>query len=94
MLAETLRRTVKSPSAKVGAALFFIMCLICILAPVLAPYGQNEMDMLHTSAGPGGAHLMGTDMLGRDIFPGFCMGAGIPLPWASARRFSELQWAL
>lgn len=68
MLAETLRRTVKSPSAKVGAALFFIMCLICILAPVLAPYGQNEMDMLHTSAGPGGAHLMGTDMLGRDIF--------------------------
>lgn len=68
LLTETLRRTVKSPSAKLGALLLMIMCLMCILAPVIAPYGQNDIDLLHTATGPDTTHIMGTDMLGRDIF--------------------------
>ncbi|MGM9538730.1 MAG: ABC transporter permease [Candidatus Onthomonas sp.] len=65
---ETLKRTVKSPSAKVGAVLFVLMLLVCICAPLIAPYGTDDMDLMHMSAAPSAAHIMGTDVMGRDIF--------------------------
>ncbi|MDO4331360.1 MAG: ABC transporter permease [Eubacteriales bacterium] len=66
-LAETLVRMVKSPGAKVGTFLFVLMCLICILAPVIAPYGVNEMDLNAMFKGPCREHWFGTDAMGRDI---------------------------
>lgn len=66
-LAETLVRMVKSPGAKVGTGLFALMCLICIFAPVIAPYGVNEMDLNAMFKGPCAEHWFGTDAMGRDI---------------------------
>ena len=39
-----------------------------VLAPVLAPYEVNAVDMSQTLRTPSAAHLLGTDLLGRDIF--------------------------
>jgi len=37
------------------------------VAPLLAPYPPLKQDLLNSLAGPSGAHLLGTDDLGRDI---------------------------
>ena len=68
MLLETLQRMVKSIGAKVGVALFAMIVLACLLAPVIAPYGPNEMDLQNMFKGPSAQHICGTDGLGRDIF--------------------------
>lgn len=66
--AETMKRTVRSGSSKVGAILFIGMCIICICAPLLTPYGTNDMDLTQMFKGPSAEHFMGTDGMGRDIF--------------------------
>lgn len=40
----------------------------CLLAGVLAPYPSDFMDSTAVSQPPGGAHLLGTDHMGRDLF--------------------------
>ncbi len=67
MLLETLVRTVKAPSAKLGAALFIAMVLVCIFGPYLSPYDIADFDLLNMKAPPSLAHPFGTDALGRDI---------------------------
>jgi ABC-type dipeptide/oligopeptide/nickel transport system permease subunit len=63
---ETLQRMLKSPGAKVGTILFALIILLCLLAPLIAPYGPNDMDLKHMFSPPSPAHWMGTDALGRD----------------------------
>lgn len=79
MLLITLKRMMKSPTAKLGTVLLFLMAAVCILAPVIAPYDPNEMDLLMISKGPCKEHLFGTDVLGRDIFSRLLYGGRISL---------------
>lgn len=67
LLLDTLTRTVQSPGAKVGLAILLIVVLTSILAPLIAPYGPNEMDPQMMFSKPTLAHIMGTDALGRDM---------------------------
>jgi len=67
MLLETLQRTVKAPSAKLGAILFLLVLLAVIFGPMLSPYTIDQFDLLNTKAAPSAAHPFGTDSLGRDI---------------------------
>ena len=67
MLAETLRRTLHSPVAKLGAALLGLMVLACACAPLLTRYSPIEMDYAYINAPPCAAHPLGTDDLGRDM---------------------------
>jgi peptide/nickel transport system permease protein len=53
---------------KIGGAILVLMALLALLAPVIAPYGQNELDFEHLLSGPSPQHLFGTDESGRDIF--------------------------
>jgi peptide/nickel transport system permease protein len=62
-----LARLLHRPLA-VGALLFLAALVIaCVAAPLIAPYGPGKQDLLNPLAGPSGAHLLGTDSLGRDI---------------------------
>ncbi len=63
---ETLQRMLKSPGAKVGTALFLFIILVCIFAPLIAPYEPNDMDLSNMYSPSSSAHWMGTDGLGRD----------------------------
>jgi ABC-type dipeptide/oligopeptide/nickel transport system permease subunit len=67
LLLETLQRMVKSPGAKVGVVLLALIALASICAPLIAPYGPNDMDLKHMYAHPSASHLLGTDGLGRDL---------------------------
>ncbi|WP_445149720.1 ABC transporter permease [Baekduia sp. Peel2402] len=53
---------------KIGGAILVLMALLALLAPVIAPYGQNELDFNNLLSGPSFQHFFGTDESGRDIF--------------------------
>lgn len=55
-------------SVKIGGTILSVLLLLAILAPVVAPYGQNELDFNNLLSAPSPQHLMGTDESGRDIF--------------------------
>jgi peptide/nickel transport system permease protein len=54
--------------AKIGAGILVVLVLAGLLAPVIAPYGQNTLDFDHILSGPSFSHFMGTDSTGRDVF--------------------------
>lgn len=68
MLLEIVQRTFKSPASKAGLVIFAIILIGCIFAPLIAPYGVNEIDTRNMYASPSASHIMGTDALGRDVF--------------------------
>ena len=49
------------------------------LAPVVAPYGMDALDLAHRRAAPSWSHWFGTDELGRDLFTRVLFGARISL---------------
>lgn len=55
--------------AVIGLAVLLVFVAAAVLAPVLAPYKPDKIDMMFPNLKPGtGNHLLGTDDLGRDIF--------------------------
>jgi peptide/nickel transport system permease protein len=49
-----------------GLVVIVIFILIAIFAPLIAPFGPNEVDLTNTLSQPTKVHLLGTDSLGRD----------------------------
>jgi peptide/nickel transport system permease protein len=54
--------------AKIGAGILVVLFLAGLLAPLIAPYGQNQLDLANIFSSPSGGHLFGTDGTGRDVF--------------------------
>ena len=67
---------------KVAVASAFVILgfiIMATLAPVIAPYGPLEQDLVNNYLGPSLEHPLGTDELGRDIASRLCYGARISL---------------
>jgi peptide/nickel transport system permease protein len=62
-----------------GAAIIVTLILTAVFAPVLAPYDYTAQNMGNRYALPGGANLLGTDHLGRDVLSRLMFGARISL---------------
>jgi peptide/nickel transport system permease protein len=57
---------------------FFIVGVVAIMAifgAAIAPYGPNTQNLTDVLAPPSGAHWLGTDSLGRDVFSRLIAGA-------------------
>lgn len=67
LFVETVLRMLRSIGGKAGAILFVLIVLSAILAPVVAPYGVNDMDLTQMNAVPNSHHWFGTDGMGRDL---------------------------
>jgi peptide/nickel transport system permease protein len=52
----------------VGGAILVVAVLAAIFAPLLSRWGPTEIDPSGTLARPGGAHLLGTDGNGMDVW--------------------------
>ncbi|MDR1589926.1 MAG: ABC transporter permease [Oscillospiraceae bacterium] len=63
----------------VGFVLVVIILLVAALADVIAPFSPYEQDLYNVLAAPGGAHLLGTDALGRDLFSRIIHGTRVAL---------------
>ena len=76
---DAFRRLLRNGPAIVG--LFFILIFVvgAILAPYIAPYNPVIGQIVDRMQGPSAAHLMGTDLLGRDEFSRVLYGARLSL---------------
>jgi peptide/nickel transport system permease protein len=64
-----LSRTRRWPTpVKVGVGIAGVLALAALLAPLIAPYPPNKIDILSTLLPPSPEHLFGTDDTGRDVF--------------------------
>jgi peptide/nickel transport system permease protein len=68
----------KDRKAQFGLVVLGLFLLGALLAPLFSPYDPNEMT-LNMMAGPSGAHVLGTDDLGRDLFSRILWGTQISL---------------
>jgi len=62
------KRMMKNRVSMVGFIILAAIILLCVLAPVIAPYDPDYMDYSALNSGSTLQHLMGCDNLGRDIF--------------------------
>lgn len=65
---RTVRRFARNRLAMVGVVMILGLTLACVLGPHLLPFDELYIDLRARFAPPGtGAHIFGTDPLGRDI---------------------------
>ena len=77
-------RVLRHGAGRIGLVLVLLILAVALFAPVLAPQDPNRIDVLNRFAGPGWAHPLGTDHLGRDLFSRIAYGARIALGVALA----------
>jgi peptide/nickel transport system permease protein len=74
-----LRRLRQNPSMILGLAILALVVLGTLLAPLLAPYDPLLIDPIARLKPPSSAHLLGTDVVGRDLWSRTIYGGRISL---------------
>lgn len=75
-LVVSLRR---NPLAIIGLTLIFMVILLAILAPWVAPHDPLDVNLKDKLLPPGGKYLLGTDDMGRDLLSRCIFGFRISL---------------
>jgi peptide/nickel transport system permease protein len=70
----------RQPSAMFGLIVVILVIVMAIAAPLIAPFSPDDqmfdgLSMEGAPLPPGGAYLLGTDTLGRDLFSRLLFGA-------------------
>lgn len=89
-LNPALRRFLRNRLAVVGLVILLIFTLLALLAPWVAPADPSKIFFSEMRAAPGGAHLLGTDELGRDILSRVIYGARVSLTAGLGSVFAAL----
>ena len=77
---EKLRRMARQNKlAAFAAVLIALVLLLAVFAPLIAPYGEAEQDVLARLQPPSAAHWFGTDELGRDVLSRILYGSRLSL---------------
>jgi peptide/nickel transport system permease protein len=61
------RRLLRSPKGAFGVLVLVVLVIVAGFAPLLAPYGPNEVHLRDQLAAPSVQYLFGTDEVGRDV---------------------------
>lgn len=72
-------RVLRRPAGAISTLWILLVVAGAVLADQVAPYGPVEQDLSASYAGPGGAHLLGADQLGRDILSRILHGGQVSL---------------
>ena len=75
----TLKAFNTNKTSWIGLAVFLIVVVAAILAPVLAPFDPNDQNILEKLRAPTLEHWLGTDSFGRDTLSRLIYGARISL---------------
>ncbi|MEE0800173.1 MAG: ABC transporter permease [Gemmiger sp.] len=76
---QLLRMCRQNKLAAFSAVLILVILLLAIFAPLVAPYGEAEQDLLQRLQPPSLAHWFGTDELGRDVLSRILYGSRLSL---------------
>lgn len=78
-LQDAWRRFKQNKLALAGLIFLLIMLLVSIVIPMISPYTYDGVDMDLQHSGPSLEHLLGTDVLGRDMLVRIMYGGRISL---------------
>ena len=76
---DAFRRLLKNKAAVGGAIVLIILFILAALAPWIAPYPYAYQNLDLGASPPSAEHLLGTDILGRDLYSRILYGARISL---------------
>ena len=76
---DAVSRLIKNKAAMVGAIILFVLILCAMFAPYIAPYSYSFQNLDLGATPPSSEHLLGTDILGRDLLSRILYGARISL---------------
>ena len=76
---DAIYRLTRNKAAMFGALILFILILCAALAPWIAPYSYSFQNLELGASPPSAAHILGTDVLGRDLLSRILYGARISL---------------
>ena len=76
---DALRRLFKNKAAVAGAIVLLVLIILAAFAPWIAPYPYAYQNLDLGASPPSSAHLLGTDVLGRDLLSRILYGARISL---------------
>ncbi len=74
-----MRGVIQNPLALWGLAIISTILLLALLAPLIAPFDPDAINVKAILLAPSSTHWMGTDGLGRDVFSRMLFGARISL---------------
>ncbi len=63
----------------IGLGFIFVLCVMAIAAPLLAPYSPTAVDTSRLGEGPSWSHPLGFDQIGRDILSRMIYGTRVAL---------------
>ena len=76
---DAIRRLFKNKAAVAGAVVLVVLIVLAAFAPWIAPYPYAYQNLDLGASPPSSAHLLGTDVLGRDLLSRILYGARISL---------------
>ena len=76
---DAIRRLFKNKAAVAGAFVLVVLIVLAAFAPWIAPYPYAYQNLDLGASPPSSAHLLGTDVLGRDLLSRILYGARISL---------------
>ena len=84
---DAIRRLIQNRAAMIGGITILVLIILAIFAPWIAPYSYSYQNLDIGASPPSAEHLLGTDVLGRDLLSRLLYGARISL---LVGRFREL----
>jgi peptide/nickel transport system permease protein len=72
-----IRMWKEKPLGTACAVITLIFILVAIFAPLIAPYGINDVHAKHALEGPSAQFWLGTDNIGRDLLSRIIFGARV-----------------
>ncbi len=76
---DAVRRLIQNRAAMIGGITILVLIVLAIFAPWIAPYSYSYQNLDIGASAPSAEHLLGTDVLGRDLLSRLLYGARISL---------------
>ena len=76
---DAIRRLIQNRAAMIGGITVVILIVLAVFAPWIAPYSYSYQNLDIGASPPSAEHLLGTDVLGRDLLSRLLYGARISL---------------
>ena len=76
---DAFRRLTQNRAAMIGGITILVLVILAVFAPWIAPYSYSYQNLDVGASPPSAEHLLGTDVLGRDLLSRLLYGARISL---------------
>ena len=76
---DAFRRLTQNRAAMIGGITILVLIILAVFAPWIAPYSYSYQNLDVGASPPSAEHLLGTDVLGRDLLSRLLYGARISL---------------